>query len=77
MNLFSLEKVVILSSVVSICESFRECTSLEEIIILESVKEIQDYFFCGCTSLIEINIPSSVTSIGESAFKWVLFNRKN
>ena len=39
-----------------------------EITIPESVTEIKDYAFKGCSSLTRITIPGSVTSIGDEAF---------
>ena len=39
-----------------------------ELVIPDSVTEIKDYAFNGCTSLTSIVIPDSVTSIGDFAF---------
>ncbi len=36
--------------------------------IPDTVTEIKDYAFCGCSSLTEITLPEGVTSIGISAF---------
>ncbi|MBR2352705.1 MAG: leucine-rich repeat protein, partial [Alistipes sp.] len=41
---------------------------LTELVIPESVIEIGDYAFYGCTSLKSVTIPDSVTKIGGSAF---------
>ena len=41
-------------------------------IIGDNVKGIGCYAFCGCTSLTSINIPNSVTSIGNSAFYYCI-----
>ena len=40
----------------------------EILVIPDSVTEIKDYAFSGCTGLTSITIPDSVTSIGYSAF---------
>jgi len=47
---------------------FVGCTSLESIIIPDSVKSIGDNVFEDCISLESITIPDSVKSIGNSAF---------
>ncbi len=47
---------------------FRECSSIESIVINGNPAEIDPYKFSGCTSLKCINIPDSVTKIGEGAF---------
>lgn len=47
---------------------FSGCTSLEEVVLPDSVTRIPDGIFNGCTSLSSINIPEGVTSIGEYAF---------
>ena len=49
--------------------AFRDCTSLTEITIPDSVTHIGWFVFCGCTSLTKITIPDSVTSIGNNAFR--------
>ena len=43
---------------------------LTELVIPNTVTEIKDYAFHGCTSITSITIPNSVTSIGEGAFKY-------
>ena len=48
--------------------AFRDCTSLTEVKIPDSVINIGDYAFSDCDSLTNITIPDSVTSIGDSAF---------
>ena len=44
------------------------CSSLESIVIPNSVKSIGDEAFWNCLSLKYIEIPNSVTSIGDEAF---------
>ncbi|MBO5881301.1 MAG: leucine-rich repeat domain-containing protein, partial [Paraprevotella sp.] len=54
------------------CDTIYNCfnnSSIEEIIISNSVTSIEDYAFSGCTSLTSVTIPNSVTSIGNYAFK--------
>lgn len=48
--------------------AFYGCTSLQSIVIPNSVTEIGVRAFSGCTSLQSIVIPDSVTQIGELAF---------
>jgi hypothetical protein len=48
--------------------AFYNCTSLESIVIPDSVTDIGYSAFNGCTSLVSIVIPDSVTGIGASAF---------
>ena len=47
---------------------FYDCTSLESIVIPDSVKSIRNWTFGYCTSLKSIVIPDSVESIGNGAF---------
>lgn len=49
-------------------EAFRNCDSLETIVIPNSVESIGAGAFMACLSLAAIAIPNSVTSIGELAF---------
>ena len=49
--------------------AFKGNTTIENIIIGDSVTSIGWYAFKGCTSLTSITIPDSVTSIGISAFE--------
>ena len=43
-------------------------TLLTELVIPDTITEIKDYAFNGCTSITSVTIPASVTSIGEGAF---------
>lgn len=48
---------------------FNACTSLESIVIPESVNIIDECAFAGCTSLTSVTIPKSVTTICDKAFR--------
>lgn len=48
--------------------AFKNCTALTEI-VAPGVTSIGAEAFSGCTSLSEFNVPDTVTSIGENAFK--------
>ena len=50
-------------------KAFREWSKLTSIEIPDSVTEIANGAFCGCTHLDNIRIPASVTTIGEDAFE--------
>ena len=50
-------------------EVFSYCRSLSEVIFQPGTTRIWDYEFCGCSSLTEITIPETVTTIGSSAFR--------
>lgn len=49
--------------------SFKECTSLQQIVIPSSVSLIKNGAFCNCSSLRQISIPSSVEHIDDEVFK--------
>jgi hypothetical protein len=49
-------------------DAFYECSSLESIVIPNSVTSIGSSAFSYCSSLISIKLPNSVTNIGEKAF---------
>lgn len=48
--------------------AFRDCESLYNVTIPNSVASIEDYAFRNCSKITEITIPDSVTSIGSSVF---------
>ncbi|MCL2185787.1 MAG: leucine-rich repeat domain-containing protein [Treponema sp.] len=66
---FSLTEITIPDSVTSIGSGAFSWTSLEKIIIGNSVQTIGDGAFSFCSSLTEITIPDSVTSIGNWVFR--------
>ena len=47
--------------------AFSDCKQLQNI-DLHNVKEIDNYAFDGCNALVNIDIPKSITRIGDSAF---------
>ena len=49
--------------------AFKNCSSLQSIILPNSVKTIGIDAFCSCSSLTNINIPEGVTAIGNGAFQ--------
>ena len=53
----------------TIDRAFYGCSSLESIILPNSITTIEDDAFCGCSSLTSITIPSSVTLIESNAFQ--------
>ena len=48
--------------------AFKQCNTLQAIIIPQSVTKIDHFAFTDCTNLTAINIPSGVTEIGNLAF---------
>ena len=48
--------------------AFKECESLEEVILPKGVTGIGDEVFYGCKSLKAVYIPETVAQIGENAF---------
>ena len=52
-----------------IADTFKNVTSLEEIILPDSVKTIGANAFSGCTNLKTVSISTTLTSIGGAAFK--------
>lgn len=49
-------------------EAFKNCGNIKNVILPDSITEIQNGAFQGCTALESINIPAGVTSIGNYAF---------
>lgn len=47
---------------------FEYCRNLEYVVLPERTITIPPYLFCGCRKLKNVDIPNSVTSIGELAF---------
>ena len=50
--------------------AFDSCKLLTSVSIPGSIKTIESYAFCECSSLMDVTIPDSVTSMGESVFEW-------
>ena len=48
--------------------AFSDCSSLQSIVIPNSVTEFGESAFHGCSSLQSIEISDNVTEVGESAF---------
>ena len=48
--------------------AFEDCDTFTSITLPQSLTSIEDFAFCRCTALQNINIPQNVTNIGVSAF---------
>lgn len=48
---------------------FRDCTSLEKVVLPQEVTEIPDGFFSGCGRLTEVSLSDGVKRIGHQAFE--------
>ena len=48
--------------------SFRDCTSLQKVVIGDAVTAISDSTFSGCTALSDVTFGASLSKIGEKAF---------
>ena len=65
----AITSIVIPKGVTSIGkEAFRDCSGLTSVVLPDGLQSIGYYAFGGCRKLREVNIPVSVTSIGEEAF---------
>ena len=49
--------------------AFQSCTSLQNFII-PNVSIVGDYAFRGCSTITEINLPNSITSLGKEVFSF-------
>ena len=49
---------------------------VKRIIVGDSVTRIGEYAFYECSSLTSITIPNSVTTIGNGAFKYCIYNHR-
>ena len=64
-----LQKVTLEEGIISLeSEAFSDCISLEELILPEGLEVINDAVVSGCRELRIIDVPASVTTIGETAF---------
>lgn len=62
-------KIVIPSGVLTIgASAFQYCTSLNNVVLSEGINEIKNNAFNNCNSLQSIQLPSTLTSIGNYAF---------
>ena len=48
---------------------FNNCTSLEEVVLPSTIREIPYSAFEGCTSLRSVNLPDTLQTIGDNAFE--------
>ncbi len=65
----ALSKVELLGNVTSVGEgAFSYCLALREVILPDSLIEIQDYTFDGCARLTSLTLPTTLETIGERAF---------
>jgi len=63
-----IKKIIMPSSCIEIGENaFKNCKSLEEIVLNNGLERIDNYAFYECENLKEINLPKSLTYLGEFA----------
>ncbi len=68
---FGIKKLVIPSTVTYIGEAaFSKCVNLTDVSILTNIDSIPTQMFANCSSLENIELPSSVKAIGDSAFAY-------
>ena len=48
---------------------FKDCPSLEKVVLPSGITEVPDGLFSGCGSLSEIELPDGVKRIGHQAFE--------
>lgn len=53
-----------------VAAAFKECNSLERVVLPEGILGIGDSAFYACENLKEINFPQSLVSIGYLSFSW-------
>ena len=61
---------IVLPQTVTRVISLKDCTSLTDITLPDSVAEIGESAFVGCTKLKSVKIPKNVARIGVSPFAW-------
>ena len=49
--------------------TFQNCTSLESVVLPESLESLPAYCFDGCSSLTDVTLPTGLTAIPNSAFR--------
>ena len=64
-----LTNLVIPDGVKTINRAFSGCTSIQRVVIPNSVESISNYAFRDCTSLESVNIPNSLMAIGAGMFR--------
>lgn len=64
----SLKRVTITSGNIP-CETFFNCSGIQEMIVGDGVEQIGDYAFEGCVGLTEVVIGSAVKRVGKGAFE--------
>ncbi len=65
----TLTEVIVTGGTELAYNAFRNCPSLERVILPDMLTSLNYYAFFGCENLTEIYIPDSVTDFGYSAFK--------
>jgi len=51
-----------------ISSAFHRCTNLRDVVLTNGLQRIGQYAFSGCSSLVNITIPSTLVEIGHNAF---------
>lgn len=67
-NKQNLSKITITNATTIGADAFSGCTNLSEVVLPETLKEIQKNAFANCTGLTKIDLPNSIDTIGNYAF---------